>query len=198
MTTKEKILVNSLKLFSKKGYNGTSVRDIAYSVGIKESSLYNHFKSKQDIFDSVVDFCFEKAREYFNLQEIPFDRDDDISIYCNVDTDTLVEIIIKTFGYFFEDEYNKMFRQLLINSRFENKTAEDIYIKLYVDYPLEFQSGIFKMLMDKGKFRRENPMTVAREFYGVIFMLIHTGQSLEQAKPVIESHVKQFIRNYSI
>ena len=110
MTTKEKILVNSLRLFSKKGYNGTSVRDIAYSVGIKESSLYNHFKSKQDIFDSVVDFCFEKAREYFNLQEIPFDRDDDISIYCNVDTDTLVEIIIKTFGYFFEDEYNKMFR----------------------------------------------------------------------------------------
>ena len=94
MTTKEKILVNSLKLFSKKGYNGTSVRDIAYSVGIKESSLYNHFKSKQDIFDSVVDFCFEKAREYFNLQEIPFDRDDDISIYCNVDTDKLVEIII--------------------------------------------------------------------------------------------------------
>ena len=34
---------------------GTSVKNIADAVGIKDASLYNHFKSKQEIFDSIVE-----------------------------------------------------------------------------------------------------------------------------------------------
>ena len=43
MTTKERIIDQALDLFSRKGYDGVSVRDISGAVGIKESSLYNHF-----------------------------------------------------------------------------------------------------------------------------------------------------------
>ena len=50
--TKEKILLSALELFSTKGYEGTSVRDLARAVGIRESSLYKHFKNKQAIFDA--------------------------------------------------------------------------------------------------------------------------------------------------
>ena len=52
--TKETILYEALKLFSDKGYDGVSVRDIAGQVGIKQSSLYKHYTNKQDIFDSLV------------------------------------------------------------------------------------------------------------------------------------------------
>lgn len=62
MTTKEQILEEALKLFSVKGYDAVSVRDILRAVGIKESSLYYHFKNKQDIFDTIVTFCFQKRR----------------------------------------------------------------------------------------------------------------------------------------
>ena len=54
MTTKEKIVDEALTLFSTKGYKGTSVKSIADAVGIKDSSLYKHFKSKRDIFDTIV------------------------------------------------------------------------------------------------------------------------------------------------
>ena len=47
MTTKEKITEAALTLFAEKGYKGTSVKNIADAVGIKDASLYNHFKSKQ-------------------------------------------------------------------------------------------------------------------------------------------------------
>ncbi len=58
MKTREKILKEALILFSERGFHAVSVRDIAKAVGIKESSLYNHFKNKQDIFDSIVDmYC---------------------------------------------------------------------------------------------------------------------------------------------
>ena len=53
--TKDIILFESLKLFADKGYDGVTVRDIAAEVGIKQSSLYKHYKSKQEIFDTLVD-----------------------------------------------------------------------------------------------------------------------------------------------
>ena len=54
MTTKERIADEALTLFSTRGYKGTSVKNIAAAVGIKDSSLYKHFKSKKDIFDTIV------------------------------------------------------------------------------------------------------------------------------------------------
>lgn len=40
MNTKERIVKEALTLFSKHGYQGTSVKNIADAVGIKDSSLY--------------------------------------------------------------------------------------------------------------------------------------------------------------
>ena len=53
MNTREKIIYESLNLFSAKGFDAISVRDIANAVGIKASSIYNHFKSKYEIFDTM-------------------------------------------------------------------------------------------------------------------------------------------------
>ena len=53
-TTKEKIFDVSLELFSQKGFNNTSVREIAREVGIKESSIYNHYSSKQAIMNDIL------------------------------------------------------------------------------------------------------------------------------------------------
>ena len=52
--TKELLLQAALTLFADKGYEGTSVRDIARSVELSESVLYAHFSSKQAIFDAVL------------------------------------------------------------------------------------------------------------------------------------------------
>ena len=51
MNNKEKIFHVSIDLFSKYGYDGVSIRKIASEVGIKESSIYNHYKSKESILD---------------------------------------------------------------------------------------------------------------------------------------------------
>ena len=198
MTTKDRIVDEALKLFSIKGYEGVSVRDISRAVGIKESSLYNHFKNKQDIFDTIVEVCFAKANTYFDEQSLPFDHEDDISIYRNIDVKQITELVGKTFSYFFDDPYNVMFRKLLTISQYENPRSREVYQMLYKDYPIEFQSRIFQMLMDAGEFRREDPAAVAREFYGVIFMLIHTCDSFDEAGPLVEQHVQQFIKNYHV
>jgi AcrR family transcriptional regulator len=56
MTTKERILVAAVELFGEQGYRGTSIRDIARRVGIKESSLYNHYSGKDGLLEAILEY----------------------------------------------------------------------------------------------------------------------------------------------
>ena len=55
MRTKERIVDEALTLFSTLGYKGTTVKNIADAVGIRDSSIYKHFKSKKEIIDAIVE-----------------------------------------------------------------------------------------------------------------------------------------------
>jgi AcrR family transcriptional regulator len=57
--TKDRIINTAIILFSEKGYSKVSVRDIANLVGIKAASLYNHFRSKEEILHLLYDYYFE-------------------------------------------------------------------------------------------------------------------------------------------
>ena len=64
MTTREKILEVSLDMFAKQGYTAVSIRDICKKVGIKESSVYYHFKNKQSIFDEFINKLINRWRRF--------------------------------------------------------------------------------------------------------------------------------------
>lgn len=53
ISTKERIKKEALSLFTKKGYYGTSISDIAKAVGITKSSLYSHYMGKDELFLDV-------------------------------------------------------------------------------------------------------------------------------------------------
>ena len=53
--TKERILEESLKLFSTFGYNAVGVEMIAAAVKVTPPSLYKHFKGKREILDTIID-----------------------------------------------------------------------------------------------------------------------------------------------
>ena len=71
VTTKERITEEALTLFAEKGYKGTSVKNIADAVGIKDASLYNHFRSKQEIFNSIVELILNHISELSQTLGIP-------------------------------------------------------------------------------------------------------------------------------
>ena len=53
-TTRERILAEALNLFAQSGYGGASMRELARRVGIRESSVYNHFPGKAAILGAIV------------------------------------------------------------------------------------------------------------------------------------------------
>lgn len=196
MTTKDRIIEAALELFSQRGYDGVSVRDIARAVGIRESSIYNHFANKRAIFDGIVDFCVQQSEVYFRQSALPFDAGDDVSIYRDIGIEDLQGLIEQTFRFFFDDPWNLRFRRLLLLSQYTDLRCRDIYRQLYRDKCLQVQAYIFSALMDAGDIRREDPMAVAAEFYGPAFMLLHTCDSVEEARPFLRTHVEQFQKNY--
>lgn len=198
MTTKEKILETALDLFSRHGYGGVSVRDIAGAVGIRESSLYNHFKNKRAVFDEIVDFCIQQSEIYFRQSGLPFEQGDDASVYQGIGMQELQKMIEQTFRFFFDDPWNVRFRRLLLVSQYADSRCRDLYRRLYRDKCMQVQAHIFSALMENGELRREDPLAVAAEFYGPVFMLLHTCDSFEEARPRIRTHVEQFRRNYGL
>lgn len=195
MDTKEKILWEALCLFSERGYSAVSVRDIAAAVGIRESSLYNHFPNKRAIFDSIVDICWAKAEEYYRAHDLPFSEGEDMSVFERTGQG-LEDTVLEVFRFFFEDEWNTRFRRLLTICQFSDQRSGELYRRLYCQYPVEVQQAVFAGLMEKGIFRPGDPRALAEQFYGGVFLLLCAGESWESARPRLAAHVRQFSGAY--
>ncbi len=61
MTKKEKLIAVALKLFNRKGYKATTMRDIAAEMGFEVANIYNYIKSKQEILETCI---FDVMKEF--------------------------------------------------------------------------------------------------------------------------------------
>ena len=69
--TVEKILDVSMRLFSEKGYEHTTIQDIVDALGMSKGAIYHHFKSKEDIIDRLNDRYYEGLDWFPDLSKIP-------------------------------------------------------------------------------------------------------------------------------
>ena len=76
--TKDDLRLHAKRLFAKHGYEGVSMRDIAGSVGIRQSAIYNHFPSKQhllvDLMVSHMERLLDAMRASVGTSGTPKDR----------------------------------------------------------------------------------------------------------------------------
>ncbi|MBP1762526.1 MAG: transcriptional regulator, TetR family [Firmicutes bacterium] len=77
ISTKEKIKSVTLSLFAQKGYDGTTMSEIANLVGIKKASLYAHFSGKEDLIFSVYE---DLAQEYVDLMNRIISESDSMDV----------------------------------------------------------------------------------------------------------------------
>lgn len=57
---KQEILDTAMELFYQNGYNKTSITDIAKKIGIAQGLCYRYFKSKEELFDTALDYYAEQ------------------------------------------------------------------------------------------------------------------------------------------
>ncbi len=203
MDTKHRIMKEALILFSEKGYSDVYVADIAKAVGIKAPSLYKHFKSKQDIFDAILENMKQEYLQQAAALEINgANEQQDANIYENISEDALIEVGKGLFLYFLYDEKVKLFRKMLTIEQFHNKELSEIYTKQYVDEPLQYQTELFALLIQMGKLKKMNPSVMALQFYSPIYMLLalcdRQPEREEWALETLTKHIRQFNDTYKV
>lgn len=168
---KQTILDVALKLFSQRGYSAVSIRDICAEVGIKESSVYYHFDSKQKIFDALEQRFKEKSDALVSrlmgkigvfatpqkftqeCSEPPQPPTRSANVFPDVsalDNNFFVKVCSVHIDEFLLDDFCNAFIRILAIERFSNPRACEIYRETVLNGPLNFQSAMFSYLMKIG------------------------------------------------
>ena len=67
---KQEILDAALKLFGEKGYEKTSISDIAKTIGVAQGLCYRYFPSKEALFDSAIEqYADVLAEQFTNIEK---------------------------------------------------------------------------------------------------------------------------------
>lgn len=202
MTTKEKIIDESLTLFSKKGYSGVSVREIASAVGIKDSSLYKHFSSKRDIFDTILAEMTARMDSLTDRLHIADAYKGDASPYfAALSVDELAELSKKVFLFYLKDSFAARFRRMLTIEQYNSSDVSALYKKIFTVDSIDYQTEVFRQLIACGVFKPNDPQIVAVNFYSPIFLLLARYDNDEaheaEALKILDSHVRSFAALYS-
>ena len=74
MDRKEEIIQATLMLASKNGIDNVSMSQIATQLGIKKPSLYNHFRSKDEIVKAMYDYLRTQAKEKLKIMDLDYGK----------------------------------------------------------------------------------------------------------------------------
>lgn len=188
VNTKQKIIEESLRLFSVNGYASVSIRDIAEAVGVGNSALYKHFKSKQEIFDSIVELSKERYLKKCNMAVTEIIRGEA----------QVRDVCLKMYRYQTSDEWIVMFRRMLILEQFKNPQMSALYKDFFIDIPMRRQQEIFRSLISAGMMKDKNPEVMAMELYAPFFMFHTISCAEEKLTRLFETHAEYFFQNYAI
>lgn len=197
--TKDTILDEALKLFSDRGYEGVTVRDIAAAVGIMQSSLYKHYQSKQDIFDTLVERMrkrFQDAAVSLRLPDGPVEEA--ARTYASGGTEALKSMSASLFHYYLTDPYASRFRKLLSIEKYRNRDMGRLYREIYIEPAVSYQAALFAEMIRQGFLRQAEPQILALQFFSPIFLLLHEYEDVPEleyeALALLERHIEQFDR----
>ena len=196
MNTKELILTNALDLFSEKGFDGVSVREIAKKVGVRESALYKHFKSKQEILIKIVEKMSLQVHDVYKKAQAPEALGNEIvSLYKSISEKKLCQMVWNVFQNFTGDTELAKFRRLLFREKNDKKFSK-YYNEFFLDGVIQNQADVFSKLIKAGFFKKQDARVMAVQFYGPILFLFQKSdceiESEEAIKKLLFAHIHSF------
>lgn len=190
--TYEKILFAAIDLFSQDGYNGVSIRDITGNVGIKESSLYHYFSSKQEIIDTIYAF-FKKMLSDEKTAATP-------GVFKPAETYIRLQSHLITFKKIFDKPLMRKMYRIVSMERYRDKQAfeimqYDIYRATEIMHEDTFrkmiQAGIIKPLLDPTILAREYTYTILGMF-GDYNIMKYYERSTTEIEDIMFEYVRFF------
>jgi AcrR family transcriptional regulator len=186
-SARERLLESAKILFSQKGYYATSVEDIVESAGFSKGTFYFYFKSKEELFKSLVEemhLNIVKRLEVFLERELP-----------------LEDALIEHAKVFLEDIYqNRHIAQIFL---FQLVGTNEEFRKLYYTKVSHLREMLTKMVdraIQRGEITYKNAENIVNLYAGFLRMLVleyvfrEKEPDLERVKSLAQEGVKVLFR----
>ena len=190
--TKERIMAAALDMFSQNGYAGTNIRELTASLGLVKSGLYKHFKSKKEIWNSLLDKMIAYYDERFGSPEHLPPVPDSL--------EGLTAMTMQMVDFTIHDERIVMTRKMLAIEQFRDERAKALATKHFLTGLTDIFTHVFTSMMDKGLLRRDDPRMLAFAYTAPISALIHLcdrePEKTKDAIAQVEAFSRHFIKTY--
>ena len=192
--TKERILMAALEMFSQYGYAGTNIRELAASLDMGKSSLYRHFESKEEIWNTLLDRMIAYYGERFgSADHLPPVPDS---------LEGLVEMTMRMVDFTVHDEKIVMTRKVLAIEQFRDERAKALATRHFLTGLTQIFMPVFQGMMEKGLLRQDDPEMLAFAYTAPISALIHLcdrePEKTEKAMARVEAFSRHFIAIYGV
>ncbi|MDD1763123.1 MAG: TetR/AcrR family transcriptional regulator [Methanobacteriaceae archaeon] len=156
--TKERIFDVSLDLFSQKGFDAVSVREIAREVGIRESSIYNHYKNKEAILTAIMEYFVAELSQSSLNEEV---GDELISqgpeVYFKVGAEKFISQVNTP-------KMEKIWRLVSIELN-HNEKIRNFFKKDLLEVPIDSWENVFRIMIEKKLIKPFDPRMLAYEYF---------------------------------
>lgn len=189
LNTRDQILETSIKLFAKKGFNGTTTKEIAEMADVNESLIFRHFSTKRKLYGAIIE---RKIDEEPGI-ELPLHEhknSKDVSLIFTAIAERMFDKCGK----------DPSFIRLLHFSALEGHELSDMFFDTYVEYVnMLLCDYIEKRIFDK-TFKKVNSLYASQAFIGMVVNHIierelfgAKNRNKADEKEVIETFVSIFL-----
>lgn len=160
---RSQILNVAIKLFSQKGFNGATTKEIARESGVSEAMVFRHFATKSELYHAIINF---KACEG-GVNKLPWENDctqmaaiegkDDFQVFYNFALHALKH-----------HEADVDFMRLLFHSALEEHELSEMFFDQFLTRLYDFLGSYIGERQKDGAMRAGEPKVFVRAFLGMI------------------------------
>ncbi|MCF8386562.1 MAG: TetR/AcrR family transcriptional regulator [Bacteroidales bacterium] len=178
MNNRDKILHESIKLIGEHGFDAVSIRQITRTVGIRESSFYNHFSSKEGLLLEIFTQMQKDLEAHRPSQE------EITKLTSKMDLKEFLDYRLKLFLEGWSNEMARLLWYVVSQQQYKNKQAAGLIVE-ETEKSIRMFETAFRTLMGSGKMKKGNPAYLAM-LYGFSVRAIHLDYTYRQFTEGIE------------
>jgi AcrR family transcriptional regulator len=167
----------AMRLFSERGFRGTTTKEIAHAAGVSEAIIFRHFATKEDLYSAIIDLksCdgfaaglagSDESREANCPQVVEKVRCRVAEAMAARDDRAVFEGIALAMMEHHQGDHEML--RLLLYSALEGHQLAQIFWDKNVRVLYEFLGGYVRSRQREGAFRDADPLLVVRAFTGAV------------------------------
>ena len=156
---KLQILREAMSLFSQRGFQGTTTKEIAAAAGVSEAMLFKHFATKQELYSAILDHkaCLHDEMDPSQIVAEAVARKDDRAVFEGLALQALEQ-----------HDSDPEFQRLLLHSALEEHQLAQMFWEKFVLRVYKFLGAYIRERQRDGAFIEIDPRVVVRGFIGMI------------------------------